>query len=112
MSTAGGRLAEDEAAKFLARKGFKIIAQNWRTRWCEIDIVAQQANTIYFVEVKYRASNRFGAGFDYITSRKQRQMHFAAEFWIAKHGKDQDYRLAAIELSGDPPQVDGWLDDI
>ncbi len=42
MSTQTGKLAEDEAAEYLSQNGFKIIARNWRNRWCEIDIVAQK----------------------------------------------------------------------
>ncbi|HVI69643.1 MAG TPA: YraN family protein [Magnetospirillaceae bacterium] len=105
MSTAVGRLAETAAAEFLVAKGCVVVAQNWRTRWCEIDIVATRAQAVYFVEVKYRASNTWGNGLDYITPQKLRQMHFAAEFWCAKHKFAGDYRLAAIALTGNPPRV-------
>lgn len=111
-TTVRGRQAEDAAATFLRSKGFTVHAQNWRTRWCEIDIVAQKAGCIYFVEVKYRGSDMWGSGLDYITPRKLRQMHFAADVWMAKHGQSYSYRLAAIELTDDPPQVTAWLDDI
>lgn len=111
-TTERGRQAEYAAATFLRGEGFVICAQNWRTRWCEIDIVAQKSGCIYFVEVKYRGSDAWGSGLDYVTPRKLRQMHFAAEFWMAKHGQACDYRLSAVELTDDPPQVKGWLDDI
>lgn len=111
-TTARGRQAEEAAATFLRGKGFEIRAQNWRTRWCEIDIVAQKSGYIYFVEVKYRGSDVWGNGLDYITPRKLRQMRFAADFWMAKHGPAYDYRLAAVELTDDPPQVTAWLDDL
>jgi uncharacterized protein (TIGR00252 family) len=100
-----GRAAETAAAEFLTAKGCAVLMQNWRTRWCEIDIVAERSGTLYFVEVKYRKSDAWGAGFDYITPKKLRQMHFAAEFWVAKHKFGGDYRLAAIELTGEPPRV-------
>lgn len=104
-TTAAGRAAEAVAAEFLAAKGCTVLAQNWRTRWCEIDIVAERDGVLYFTEVKYRKSSAWGAGFDYITPKKLRQMHFAAEFWLAKHRYGGDYRLAALELSGEPPYV-------
>jgi uncharacterized protein (TIGR00252 family) len=100
-----GRAAETVAAEFLTAKGCAVLMQNWRTRWCEIDIVAERSGTLYFVEVKYRKSDAWGAGLDYITAKKLRQMHFAAEFWVAKHTFSGDYRLAAIELTGEPPRV-------
>lgn len=105
MSTAVGRAAEDAAADFLRAKGCTVIAQNWRTRWCEIDIVATRGTTVYFVEVKYRSSAAWGSGLDYITPRKLQQMRFAAEFWCAKYKFGGDFCLAAVELTGNPPKV-------
>ncbi|HSW81605.1 MAG TPA: YraN family protein [Candidatus Saccharimonas sp.] len=114
MSTAIGRLAEDAAATFLRGKGFDILAQNWRTRWCEIDVVANKNSRVYFVEVKYRGNSQWGSGLEYITPRKLMQMHFAAEFWIASHGQRgaRAYALSAIELTDNPPQVTQWLEDV
>lgn len=112
MSTARGRQAELVAADFLLRKGLAVIAQNWRTRWCEIDIVAHKKDCVYFVEVKYRGSNQWGSGLDYLTPRKLQQMQFAAEFWMATHTQKGGCKLSAIALAGEPPQVTAWLDDI
>lgn len=105
VSTAAGRAAEDVAAQFLAAKGCTVREQNWRTRWCEIDIIATRGNVVYMVEVKYRAKSIWGGGLDYITPKKLRQMRFAAEFWCAKHHWQGDYRLAAIEVTGNPPRI-------
>jgi uncharacterized protein (TIGR00252 family) len=104
-TTAIGRAAEAVAADFLTAKGCDVLARNWRTRWCEIDIVAVRGGVMYFVEVKYRKSSAWGDGLDYITAKKLRQMHFAAEFWVAKYVFGGDYHLAAIELTGEPPHV-------
>lgn len=114
MSTALGKIAENTAVVFLRGIGFEVIEQNWRSRWCEIDIIACKRNCIYFVEVKYRGRSDWGTGLDYITTRKLQQMHFAAEFWRAgcTVKKWRSYQLAAIELTGDPPYVTVWLDDV
>lgn len=112
MSTATGRAAEAAAAEFLQAKGCTVLAQNWRTRWCEIDIVATREHITYFVEVKYRASATWGDGLAYVTPQKIRQMRFAAEFWCAKHGASGDYRLAAIALTGHPPRVTAAVNSI
>lgn len=108
MSTHIGRAAEQTAAQYLRRHGFEVLTQNWRTRWCEIDVVAVRGSMVYFVEVKYRRSADWGSGLDYVTPRKVQQMYFAAEFWLACHRHNGEARLAAIELSGQPPQVTGW----
>lgn len=81
-TTETGRNAEEKVAEFLRREGHKIIAKNWRTRWCEIDIVSTYKNTVFFTEVKYRRQNDWGSGFDYITKAKLKQMTFAADIWI------------------------------
>lgn len=47
-----GNKGEDIACTFFARKGFEIIARNYQRKWGEIDIIAQKAGKIHFVEVK------------------------------------------------------------
>lgn len=100
-----GRRAEAAAAAFLVRKNCRIVIQNWRTRMCEIDIIAERDGIVYFCEVKYRRTNTFGAGLDYITPKKLKQMRFAAESWVHMHGWNGDYALCAIEVSGQNFQV-------
>ena len=95
-----GRKAEAAAAAFLVRKGCTIIAQNWRTRMCEIDIVAQRESMLFFCEVKYRRTQQHGSGIDYVTPKKLQQMRFAAESWVHVHSWRGDYQLCAIEVSG------------
>lgn len=99
-TTVTGRRAETAVADYLVSKGFKILAKNWRTRWCEIDIVAQKAKAVYFIEVKYRVSDSYGSGFDYITEHKLNQIKFAARFWAAQNNWEGDYRLIAAEVAG------------
>jgi len=106
-TTAVGRRAEAVAADFLRYKGCEIVSQNWRTRWCEIDVIAQRARTIYFCEVKYRRSRGAGSGFDYITSKKLRQMRFAARNWMHQHRWPGEYQLCAIEVSGPQFRITG-----
>lgn len=107
-----GRKAEAMAAAYLQRQGCEIIEQNWRTRMCEIDIVASRNGVVYFCEVKYRRSNRQGAGLDYITPQKLQQMRFAAESWVHKHAWRGQYQLCAIEVSGINFQITNVVKDI
>jgi ribonuclease HII len=74
-----GHPAEIIAADYLITLGFKILDINWKTKYCEIDIVAVKKKRVYFVEVKSRSSTHSGTGFEYITSKKLNQMKFAAE---------------------------------
>ncbi len=108
-TTSTGRQAEATAAEYLQQQGFAILEQNWRTRYCEIDIVARKGQTVYFVEVKYRASDSWGEGLDYITPNKLKQMGFAAEVWVNSNNWSNDYQLAAIEVSGKDFAVTNFL---
>jgi uncharacterized protein (TIGR00252 family) len=111
-STSTGREAEAAVAAFLNNKGYKVLEQNWRTRWCEIDLVAQKKKTIYFVEVKYRQSNSWGNGLEYITAKKLEQMRFAAEFWVSTNSWSGKYQLAAAAVSGADFVIDEWIESI
>lgn len=95
-----GRRAEAVAAAFLERKGCEILDRNWRTRMCEIDIVAMRDQIMYFCEVKYRRSNIAGSGILYVTPKKLQQMRFAAESWVHYYHWQGAYQLCAIEVSG------------
>jgi uncharacterized protein (TIGR00252 family) len=95
-----GRKAEAAVTAFLERKCCTIIGQNWRTRWCEIDVIATRENVVYFCEVKYRSHNRQGDGLDYITPSKLRQMQFSANVWLAAHQWQGESQLCAIAVTG------------
>lgn len=101
VSTSIGRHAEDTVASYLQRQGYEIIDQNWRTRRCEIDIIAKKKKRITFVEVKYRGQQAQGDGFAYITPKKIQQMSFAAELWVATTQWKGEYCLAAAAVSGE-----------
>ncbi len=107
-----GRRAEAAAAAFLEQKGCTIIANNWRTRWCEIDIVAERHKVVYFCEVKYRSSQHWGAGLEYITPKKLQQMRFAAALWVASQAWQGACQLAAIEVSGPNFWVTNAISDL
>lgn len=84
----------------LIARGCEVLAKNWRTRWCEIDIVASYKDVIYFIEVKYRKNAIYGDGFACITPKKHKQMKFAADFWCAQNDWQGDYRMLAASVSG------------
>lgn len=106
-----GDKAEDVAAMYLAREGHEIIARNWKTKFCEIDIISRSSDTFFFTEVKYRKVADQGGGLAAITLKKQRQMRFAAEFYALKNkSKNMNMRLAAISMTGQSPVVESYLE--
>jgi Holliday junction resolvase-like predicted endonuclease len=96
-----GHDAEKQAADYLKQQKFRIRELNWKTKYCEIDIVAERDKAIWFVEVKSRRNNSQGFGYEYITPKKLQQMHFAAEMWVQNYNWTGDYRLAVISIDGD-----------
>ena len=73
-----GREGEDRAAKFLAKRGYRILERNYRTRSGEIDLIALDRGVVVFVEVKTRTSDAFGAPELAVTPQKQKRMLKAA----------------------------------
>ncbi len=96
-----GHNAEVLAERYLAKEGYKIISRNWKTKYCEIDLIAEHDYCVYFVEVKYRSSVNEGSGYEYITKTKLRQMQFAAELWVASTRWEGSYELSALSITGD-----------
>lgn len=102
-----GDKGEQAAADWLTARGHEIVARNWRTRYCEIDIVSVKGEVLYFTEVKYRKNDDFGDGLAAITAKKQWQMRFAAELFLADKPECSGMaaKLLAASVSGDPPAV-------
>ncbi|NQT34702.1 YraN family protein [bacterium] len=80
-----GSSAEQSAAAFLKRKGWRILKMNYRTRYGEIDIIGMDKDLLVFVEVK--SSSRQNGWFpgDRIDSKKQKKIRLVASEYIAKH---------------------------
>ena len=104
-TTTKGREAETRVAEYLKKRGYKLLDQNWRTRYCEIDLVMSKNGTVYFVEVKYRSSDTYGSGLEYITPKKLKQMQYAAEVWITAYHWVGDATLMGAQVSEGSEQV-------
>lgn len=105
MNQLSGPRAEDAVVAYLERHRYEIVARNWRTRFCEVDIIAHLQDCLYFVEVKYRRTNLQGDGFAYITAKKLWRMERAARSWVASHAWNGAYNLSAAAVSGDTYEV-------
>jgi uncharacterized protein (TIGR00252 family) len=107
-----GHSAEQIAAEYLKRQGYTVLQTNWKTRYCEIDVIAKKQSCIYFVEVKSRKTSDQGTGFDYVTPQKIRKMTFAAELWNAHNNWQGDYELSALEVSGESFVVSNFVPNL
>ncbi len=104
-----GKKGEDLAAEFLKKQGFKVIEKNWRfSRTGEIDIIAEDKDTLVFVEVKTRTSMCFGHPIEAISSRKLSTIQKLAEIYINTKNmkKYENFRIDIIGiLMGKEPEI-------
>ncbi len=77
-----GIKGEDLATKFLKKKGFRIISRNYKTPLGEIDIIAEDGETLVFVEVKTRTDNSFGLPFEAVDHRKKEKLRKVALYYL------------------------------
>lgn len=106
-----GDSAETVVASHLVRLGHRIIERNWKTKYCEIDIISRHGDTLYFTEVKYRKKSDQGGGLAAITPKKLRQMKFAAEYYTLKNQLlGINLRLAGADVSGQDYHIGEWLE--
>lgn len=80
-----GRTGEDEAEKILKRKGYRILERNFRTRFGEIDIVAEDKDCLVFVEVKKRNTRAFGNPFHAVNRQKRQHLVKSALLYMKSH---------------------------
>lgn len=105
-----GHQAEQRVTDLLEGSGHVIVAKNWRTRWCEVDVISILDDTIYFTEVKYRKTSSHGGGLSAVDSKKYRQMMFAAEYFVTKlKFSELNPRLAVASVSGVNFDINDWI---
>lgn len=98
MSRLLGRWGEEQAAEYLRRRRWTIVACNWRCRFGEIDIVAREGETLCFVEVKLRRDDRHGRAAEYVDGRKQQRLRLAARAYLEQHPEQGPMRFDVIEV--------------
>ena len=108
-----GRAGEDAAAALYSRRGFRIVARNWRCRFGELDLVVERAGLFAFCEVKTRRGNRFGGGYEAVTALKRRKLRQLAEIFIGTvHGQHDNVRfdVASVHLGASGASVELFED--
>jgi putative endonuclease len=96
-----GTWGEEIAAEYLTGQGFEIVTRNARTPYGEIDIIARQGDTVVFLEVKTRTSDKMGLPEDSITARKRQHMLSAAEHYAMEREIDH-WQIDVISIEGKP----------
>lgn len=77
-----GHWGEEVAADYLESKGYSILERDWRSGHRDIDIVARNADTVVFVEVKTRRSSDFGEPYEAVNYQKRRNLNAAINHYV------------------------------
>ena len=93
-----GKIGEDIATNYLLQKGFTIVQRNYKTRYGEIDIIAQSGNKIRFVEVKTRNTLTRGKPYESVTLRKKHHLRLASTSFLLQT-KIKDCKLSLDVIS-------------
>ena len=80
-----GRRSERRAARFLRRRGLRLLTRNYGYRGGEIDLVMLDGETLVFVEVRFRGAGAWCSGLESVDAAKQRRLARTAERYLAKH---------------------------
>lgn len=98
-----GKSGEKRAKQHLLTLGYSILETNWRHGKYEIDIIASNANTIVFVEVKTRKSDTFGEPEVFVDKKKQNFLVAAAHHYLVANNINHEARfdiIAILETNG------------
>lgn len=93
-----GRWGEGLAAEYLRKRGYSILAANWRCRFGEIDLIAANREYLCFVEVKLRKSTSFGRPAAFVDGRKQEKLRTAAQLYLMEHPTALQPRFDVVEI--------------
>ena len=93
-----GKQGEKIAYLFLRKKGYEILATNFRYEKTEIDIICRNGNTIIFVEVKTRSTDAYGSPEEAVDLKKQDKIVHTAERFIEVHDMLGDIRFDVVSI--------------
>ena len=91
-----GKIGEEIAKKYLEKKGYKILEQNYKTKYGEIDTIARQGKELVIVEVRTKIGENFGTPEESLNKKKIRKLWLNALAYAAKSYWQGKYRVDAV----------------
>ena len=104
-----GESGEEAACALLKKNGYKILVRNYKNKLGEIDIIAYDGDTICFIEVKSRRTDKFGLPQEAIFAPKQRKISRVALSYLKENNlfeKKARFDVISVIYSGDMPRLD------
>lgn len=107
-----GQQKEQQAKLWLQRKHIQIIADNFRCKGGEIDLIGLSNDELIFFEVKYRKQNNYGHPAEFVTASKQQKLIHAAQTYLLKHPQYQNHamRFDVITFEGEDTEPN-WIEN-
>jgi putative endonuclease len=96
-----GKKAEDLAAEYLVKNGYRILVRNFRFKKTEIDIISEKDNLIIITEVKARSTDFFILPQEAVTKGKIKSIVTAANHFMEEFNRDQEVRFDIISVLPD-----------
>lgn len=107
-----GTAAEQRAAEYLENAGLSVLTRNYRSPFGEIDLIMEQAQTVVFVEVRYRARADFGSAAESVDRHKQTRLRATAEHYLQQNRRASNrpcrFDIVAIAPTSEGDQIE-WL---
>ncbi len=100
-----GATGEALGAAYLAQAGFCITEKNWRHGRFEVDIIASKKDTLHFIEIKTRRTEKFGLPEEHVGKKKMQNLINAAEQYLYLQPQWQRIQfdiLSILMLTGQP----------
>jgi putative endonuclease len=98
-----GARGEELAARYLVRRGFRVLEANARCRFGEIDLIALHAGTVVFVEVKGKTGKALGPPEEMVTAWKRRRLTRLARWYLQRRGwLDRPARFDVVAVAWEP----------
>ena len=104
-----GARAEDLCAGLLRAAGLRLLERNWRCRHGEIDLIAEEGQTLVFAEVRMRSSGGFGGAAESVTAAKRARLIAAARLYLMRR-PESACRFDVFLVEGVPASV-RWIRD-
>lgn len=93
-----GDQGEELAAKYLEKRGYNIIARKWKHERFELDLIAENATHIVFVEVKTRYSNTYGEPWEAVNKAKRKKICISADAYIRECNTSKEPRFDIVSI--------------
>lgn len=98
MANLLGPWGEAQAADYLRRKGYTLVAANYRCRFGETDLIVRNRRYLVFVEVKLRKSAGFAQAREFVDFRKQQRIRATASMYLSRYPTSLQPRFDVIEI--------------